>query len=246
MGIIAARQQREGNGNLTFYDQDTGEILSSAGAPVTFEDEFLGPQLSVDTTKWTAFDVSAIGDTTPFVRTNVANGVLRCPLDAQDEAQESGIYWNDQRSLVLNQGLVIQFVLSLGVLPTLLSEAVWGLAGDTNSVSNNVAEAVWFKADGSGIVVVESDDTVNEEDDVATGIVMTAGTPLIFTIDCTTINDCKFWIGEDQVATGTTFDMSTVSALALQPYVHLSKSGGAGLGTIDVDMVRVAQQRGSV
>lgn len=242
MALIAARQQREGNGNLTFYNQDTGEIIPVA--PFVFRDDFAGPA-TINTFNWTVVDVSVAGDTAPIIVADKGNGVLRLTLDNTSEAQESGVTWGDQRSLVLNQGLVIQFVLSLNQLPTLLSEAVWGLAGNKNAVADTVAESIWFKVDGSGAVVVESDDTVNEKTDEATGVTLSAGTPLIFTIDCTTINDCKFWIGKVPVATGTTFDMSTVSALALQPYIHIAKASGEGLGQVDVDVVSVAQQRSS-
>jgi hypothetical protein len=117
------------------------------------------------------------------------------------------------------------------------------LAGDKNAVADTVAEGIWFKADGSGVIVAESDDTANNNDDTATGVTLTATTFAIFRIDCSTTTDIKFYINGARVASGTTFDMSTVPTLALQPYFHIAKASGAGLGVLDVDYVRVWQAR---
>jgi hypothetical protein len=229
------------NGILEFYESQTHERVSPF-APALFEDDFLGTGLQT-TDVWTAIDVSAVGDTTPLLAADAGNGIARFPLDVTSEAQESGFTFGDQRDFVLNQGLVFEARVALQTLPTLLSEAVWGLAGDKNAVADSVAESIWFKADGDGVIVVENDDTSNTNDDIATGTTLTAGTFAIFRIDCTTITDCLFYINGARVASGTTFDMSQVAALKLQPYFHIAKASGAGLGVLDVDYVRVWQKR---
>jgi hypothetical protein len=229
------------NNILTFYDSVTYERVKPL-APVLFEDDFLGSGIrSTDT--WTVVDVSTTGDTTPLIAADAGNGVIRLPLDSTSEAQESGITWGDERTLTLNRKLIFEARVALQTLPTLLSEAVWGLAGDKNADADTAAEGIWFKADGSGVIVAESDDTANNNDDVATGVTLTATTFAIFRIDCSTITDIKFYINGARVASGTTFDMSTVAALALQPYFHIAKASGAGLGVLDVDYVRVWQAR---
>ncbi len=229
------------NNILTFYDDVTLERVKPM-VPVLFEDDFLGSGIR-DADIWTIIDVSSVGDSTPLIAADVGNGVLRCPLVSQSEAEESGITWGDERTLTLNRGLVFEARVALAVLPTLVSEAVWGLAGDKNAAADSVAEAVWFKADGNGVIVVENDDTSNTNDDIATGTTLTAGLFAIFRIDCSTITDVKFYINGNRVAVGTTFDMSQVAALALQPYFHIAKASGAGLGQLDVDYVRVWQAR---
>lgn len=228
-------------GVLTFFDSVTHERVNPM-SPVVFYEDFLGKD-TIPPERWTYIDVSAAGNTTPLHAADVANGVLRLPLDATSEAQESGITWNDQRPLVLNQGLVIEMGVSLQTLPTLLGIGVWGLAGNKNAVANTVAESIWFRVDGSGAVTVENDDTANETSLVATGVTFTAGQKKIFRINCTDISNIKFFIDGVGVATTTTFNMSTVPTLALQPYVHLAKASGAGLGVLDVDFIRVWQNR---
>ena len=229
------------NGMLEYYDRQTQE-RALAVAPVTYYEDFLGDGGGLPA-EWTAVDVSAAGLTTPLIGADVANGVARCPLDVTAEAQESGITWADQRVLILNQGLVLEARVALQTLPTLTAEAVWGLAGDKNASADAVAESLWFKADGNGVIVAEYDDTVHTADDVATGVTLTAGLFAIFRIDCTDIAACLLYINGAQVAPGTTFNMSQVAGLKLQPYFHIAKGADAGLGVLDIDYVRAWQKR---
>jgi len=229
------------NGMLEYYDSATFEHVKPL-APLVFEDDFLYRTLNV-TDRWRAIDVSSSGDTTPLVVADGINGIARMPLDSTSEAQESGLDWNDQRFFVLNQGLVWEARVALSTLPTLLSIAVWGLAGDKNAVADTVAESIWFRADGNGVINVENDDTVNTNDDIATDTTVTAGQYKIYRIDCTTITSVKFYIDGVRVAASTTFNMSQVAALKLQPYFAIQKASGAGLGVLDVDYVRVWQKR---
>ncbi len=234
-------------GNLTFFESATFETVRCM-APVMFYDDFLGTDLNKDESGangvWTHIDVSSSGDSTPLIAADVANGVARLPLDGgQSEAQESGLTWGNQRPFVLNQGLIFEARVALKVLPTDVAEAVWGLAGDKNAVADTVAEGIWFKADGSGAIVAEADDTSNETDDESTGITLVAEEFAIFRIDCRVITDIRFFIDGNSVATDNTFDTSQVAALALQPYFHIAKASGSGVGTLDIDYVRVWQNR---
>jgi len=229
------------SGRLNFFESTTHERVLPIAAAL-FYDDFFGKD-TIPPERWNYVDVSVAGNTTPILAADVANGVLRLPLDVTSEAQETGVNWNNQRPLVLNQTLVIEMGVSLQTLPTLLGIGVWGLAGDKNAVADTVAESIWFRADGNGQVTVETDDTVNETVKVATGVTFTAGQKKIFRIDCTTPSAVRFFIDGVQVAAATVFNMSQVLTLALQPYVHLAKASGAGLGVLDVDYVRVWQNR---
>jgi len=228
-------------GVATFYDGTSFESVKPL-APILFEEDFLGKAFNV-THWWTAIDVSSAGLTTPVLLTDGANGLISLPLDVTSEAQESGLTWGDHRPLVLNRGLVFECRLALITLPTLLSEAVWGLAGDKNAVADTVAEGIWFKADGDGVIVAESDDATTNNDDKATGITVVAGAYHIYRIDCTVPTDIKFYVDGARVAEATTFSANAVPTLALQPYFHNAKASGAGLGDVGVDYVRVWQNR---
>src|SRR4051812_31559412 len=90
--------------NIERYDRVTrGTLLTTA--PIQFRDDFVGDSIGA---LWTAIDVSSAGDSTPLLSADAANGVLRLPLDATSEAQESGVTFGDQRTFILNQGLIFE------------------------------------------------------------------------------------------------------------------------------------------
>ena len=73
-----------------------------------------------------------------------------------------------------------------------------------------------------------------------------AGTYNIFRIDFTNLYDVKFFIDGVRVATGTTFDMSNLTAgeQQMQPYFSLDKAGGlASLGDMNIDYVKILSNR---
>lgn len=230
------------NGQLSYYDSVTDETILPV-APVSFYEDFLGK--AIDTvTAWTALDVSAAGLTTPVLVADAPNGVVSLPLDATNEVQLAGLYWGDQRTLVLNQKLVFEARVRLSVLPTGAVIAVIGLAGDHNAAVNAVAESIWFRLDGSGVITVETDDTVHETSLVASGVTVIAGQWVTLRIECDDPSAIRFFIDGVRVAAATVFNMSQVAALALQPIVRIGKEGAAvTVGTMQVDYVRTWQKR---
>lgn len=230
------------NGLLTYYESDTLES-SLPVSPVFFEEEFL--RKAIDTTTiWTALDTSAAGNTTPALVADAPNGVVSTMLDATNEVQLSGLTWGDQRTLVLNQGLVFEARIKLATLPTGAVACAVGLCGDHNAAIDTVAESAWFRFDGGGAITVETDDTVHETSKVATGITLLNTDWAVLRIECQDITSVRFFVNGNQVATGTAFNMSQVAALALQPVVRIGKEGAAAsVGTLYTDYIRCWQKR---
>jgi hypothetical protein len=231
------------NGILSFFESTTHERVLPV-APVYFNDDFLGQAVNT-THNWTIVDV---GGATPALLEDGASGILNLPLTNTNEKQDAGYYQNDKRNWVLNQGLIAEFRISPKVLPTGQTELYFGLCGDY--VEGPIAEAdagpaehIFFCMDGSGAVTIHTDDTANDNNAIATGVTLIAEQWAICRIDCTTITDIKFYINGNAVATGTTFDMSTVAALALQLHVMAHKETGTGIGTLYVDYVKAWQKR---
>lgn len=226
-------------GILTFFHRTTQETVLPV-APVFFNDDFLGN--AIDTVNWGLRDTGAATQT---VVADGANGVVALALDATNEAQLAGIDWADQRTLVLNQGLILEARVRMPVLPSAAGvTAVIGLQGDHNAAVNTVAESIWFRADGNGVMTVETDDGTNETSLVATGVTLATADWAILRIDCSEINNVRFFINGDRVAPGTTFNMSAVPALALQPVARIGKaSASTAVGTLHVDYVRAWQRR---
>lgn len=231
-------RSRYRNGNIEFYDNSTQETLLALGA-VMFYDDFVTTALN--TNSWGTRDAGAA---TEAVVADAPNGVVALTLDATNEVQVAGIDWADQRTLVLNQKVIFEARFKLSVLPTGSVVACVGLCGDYNAAVNTVAESVWFRADGNGVITVENDDTTNETSKIATGIALTTADWIVARIDCTNPADVRFYINGNAVATGTTFNMNTVPTLALQPVARIGKEAGATtVGTLQVDYVRVWQNR---
>lgn len=223
---------------LTFFENSTHERVLPL-APVVFYDDFLGN--AIDTNSWGVRDTA--GGTEAIVA-DAPNGAIALALDATNEVQLAGIDWADNRPLVLNQGLVLEARFRLSVLPTGAVVAAIGLCGDHNGAVDDVAESIWFRADGSGAITIEHDDSSHETSKVATGKTLAAGDWIIGRIDCSNISDVKFFIDGERVAAETTFDMSEVPALALQPVARIGKEGAAtSVGTLQVDYVRAWQKR---
>ncbi len=233
---IGARYE---GGNLRYFDKTTQETVHVM-APLWWKEDFNNQALDT-TINWTALDT---GDATEALVEDAPNGVVALALAATSEAELAGLSWNDKRQLVLNQGLNIEYRFRFSVLPSASTSIVAiGLAGDHNATLDTVAESIIFRADGSGAITVENDDTSNETTKVATGVTLTTSDWCVARIDCSDIADIKFYINGNRVAGGTTFNMSTVPTLALQPYARISKASSTSVGTVQIDKVMIWQNR---
>ena len=232
---------------LEFFDSTTHERVLPL-APLVFYDDFLGLDgFLIDETgssgAWNTVEVAL--NTAIGIRADTANGVVQMTMDADVNAEDAVIDFGDQRQFNVKAGLVFECRIDVAVLPTLTAQAVFGMCGDHNLDKDAATEAAWFKLDGSGAVLAESDDTTNNNDDIATGITAVAGTYNIYRIDFTNIADVLFYIDGVAVATAQTFDMSNLTDAEglMQPYFSLDKTADAGLGTLDLDYVRIWSER---
>jgi len=223
-----------------FFDPARGYQTIDCMSPAKFVDDFRGTATLLDgTTIWSVVDVSAAGDAAPARIADGENGVVEIKMANNDEAEDSVLYWGDERGINVKDGCIYEMRLTPHVLPTLAVDCVFGLAGDHNLDKDTVTEAVWFKLDGSGVLVCESDDTTNNNDDVATGITLVADTYYNFRIDTTDNTNVKFFVDGVRVGSATTFDISNLSDAEgiMQPYFSLDKASGAGVGTLYIDRV---------
>lgn len=229
-------------GICNWFDSVTHERTLVAAA-VQMKDDFLGK--AIDTTKnWTALDTSAAGDTTPVLVADAPGGVVSLPLDNTNEVQLSGLTGGDQRNYSLDRAPVFECRARFTVLPTGSVVAAFGFCGDHNAAVDTVAESVWFRADGSGALTVENDDTSHETTKVATGVTVVANEWFTLRIELQDPADVKFYINGNRVASSTTFNMNAVPTLVMQPVVRIGKEAGATtVGTIQLDYVAAWQKR---
>jgi len=230
------------NSVLKFYDPALNHETIDAKTPVAFYDDFIGADIVIPATaesgcRWTKKIVAAAGSPTVAGVANETNGVIACTLDATSEAQTAILYTGDQLTFDPGQGLIFETRVKLSVLPTLVTEAVIGIAA-AYGVPDNIATSAWFTADGSGELICEADN--GSTDTTATsGVTVTNSDWKILRIDCIDEDDVKFYINGVGVATGSTFK----TAAKCQPFLGLYKASGAGLGTLQVDYVKIWQKR---
>src|SRR3990167_7689314 len=218
MGKVKSKYNWHNSGRLVFYDDVSFETLWTT-YPVQFVEDFLGTAILSDgTTIWNKVDV---GTATEAIVTDSSNGQFLLHLAANDEAEDAVLYHGDNKTFDVGNGLIFEARVDMAVSPGTGVTAVFGMCGDHNLDKDTVTEAAWFRFDADLAADVETDDTTNNNDDISTGHTAVAGTYDIYRIDFTTIADVKFFINGTRVATGTTFDMSNLSAAEqqMQPYL---------------------------
>lgn len=214
---------------------------------VQFMDDFLGTEFlqteSGSDGVWSTVETNL--NAALAVVADAENGQLSMAMDSDSNAEVAALYWGDQRGIDLNQDALFEARVQVSVLPTDVGELVIGMAGDHNASADSITEGAWFKLDGSGAALMESDDTTNDNDDIATGITLGTSTWYTLRIDFSDISDVKFYIDSAQVSSGSTFDMSNLSSAEaiMQPYISMAKASGTGVGTVLVDYVRVISRR---
>lgn len=237
------------NGILTFYDSQTHEQLGPQ-APLVYIDDFLGAGDVVVPAAGAAESGMAwvkkiVGAAPPTVAgvADAANGVIQCALTADNQKQDAGLYHDDQRGFSLEQGCIFETRVKVSVLPTDVAEAVFGVLGDWADGPDAILYSAFFSADGGGAITCEVDDNATDQS-AASGVTVLATAWHVYRIDFTSVTDIRFYIDGVHVATGTTFVYAATGANAiLQPYLGLYKATGTGLGTIQVDYVRIWQKR---
>jgi len=224
-----------------------------------FVDDFIGG--GIFGASATAFDPWVITDTsstgTPtYVRVDLgetagvfAPGVAKLTFDSATEIQNVCLSFGDKLAFDINSLRGYEARVRLvpqGTLKDSNTSVAWGVTGDRNDAIDSIAVASIFRlADAAATngIVVESDDTVTNNDDVATGLTLADSTWVVCKIDFSVLSDVKYYIGSSsgnlqRVAAGTTFNMSSYAA-GLQPFFQLQKASDNNTDSFEIDYVKV-------
>ncbi len=219
---------------------------------LVFADDFLGSKFEKIVANENTVAPWSVVETSVAAITHVANttnGVVGITVAATDETELGAIYWGDQLSLSILQGLIFEARVAFHTVPTTGTEKASifvGLASAHHATPDSVATNAWFHATGSGLVNWETDDGTTDDDDNSTGITFAADEYHYLRIDCTGgKSDIKFLIDGVVVGTG---DMSGLDATKakVQPYIRASKIkavSNTGVASVYVDYVKVWQNR---
>lgn len=234
-------------GNAYHYESSTNETTFGA-APVAFDEDFLGASLVIPAAGsaesgmlWVKKIVGA-GPPTLAVLDDTTNGVLACTLTSDSEKQNAEAYFGDNLQFNLTYGLIFEARFKASVLPTLAGEMVLGVTSAWADGLDAATYSAFVTLDGSGEIICESDD--NATDSSATsGVTLTTSDWAIARIEYDSTG-LRFFINGVRVASSTTFAWAASEANSkVQPIVGCYKVSGAGVGTLQVDYVRVWQNR---
>lgn len=200
---------------------------------------------SPDGSMWRSY-ISGSGP--PTVLTN--DGFMVLSLEGTLEDQVAALYWGDELSLDIDKIQQVDFYPKLsGTLPASVDVA-FGLCSARNNDPDLLAAMACFRMLGNNNVVVESDDGVNDNDDVATGQTLST-TVKRFTIDFASglktvlpppssggKGSVLFSVDDANgnlrpVARATRFDMSNYSA-GLQIFAQIQKGAASSVIAADV------------
>lgn len=208
-----------------------------------FRDEFSGAAATLPTTAsagcpWVVADTSASG--TPVYTTGGSE--LTVTLASNNEIENVCVHFGNALEFDIGSLQRVEFAAKLNGTPDATTTIVLGLGSNRNDNPDSVTANAWFRLQGSGAVLVETDDNVRDNDDVATGV--TLGTSYKkFVIDFTGgTSDVRFYIDGVRVAASTAFDMSGYTS-GLQPILQIQKTANANTNGFVVDYIKVNGKR---
>lgn len=238
------------DGKLVMYDPSEDYETMSFQKGIAFLEDFCGAFTAIPAggseesgCLWSKKIVGAAPPTVAVVA-DAAGGIVQCALTNDDQKQDAALYMGDQRQFDLSKDLMIEWRVKVSVTPTLVAEAYWGLFD--NWADGEVDAATYmicFTADGSTSIYCESDDNTS---DLSADSGVDAGTSdwKVYRIEIFDTTDIHFYIDGVRVASSTTFSFAATGANAiLQPMFGLYKASGAGVGTIQVDYVKIWADR---
>lgn len=198
----------------------------------TFIDNFARAQAFTTTPGMNGWTAVLTGTTPTAVCVTEDGGGFGLATTNTSESQLAVLYHNDVLAFDVRKIHQAWWVIKMGTVDAVTNVAV-GLASAHNTTLDSVATNAWFRligATSTTAIVVETDDATHDQDDVATGTTLST-TYKKFLIDFTQgLADVRFFIDGARVASGTTFNMSSLGAgLNVQPYLSFGKASGTGI-----------------
>ena len=158
---------------------------------------------------WTIKDTSTTGTPT-YLCASADGGALVLTLEATSEAQYVTAFHNDVLNFRLDKLIYVEFNLKVAGINSVTTLVV-GVSSAARGTHTQVPDAetynAWIRMEGSvstANIVVETDDTVTDKDDIATGKTLAAATSGARSISATAYQMCGF----------------TSMAIALRPALH--------------------------
>lgn len=221
----------------------------------TFTDDFFGSgslQASpAGGDRWDITDTSSAGTPTYAYVDGSSSGEIQLAHDSTNEVQNVCLSFGDVLGMDIDkiQGFEARVKMNQATMDSASMFAI-GLTGDRNDAIDSIAQAALFRvigADSTTAVVVETDDSVTDNDDKATGQTLINAYKRLRICFKHGTSDVRFYMDNGsgalvRVASSTTFDMSGYTG-SLQPYVQLQKTADTNTDGVTIDYIHVWGKR---
>jgi len=219
---------------------------------IIYHDDFLGHgalSSSQSDSDWLIDDTSSSG--TPTYTKGGIGGEATLAFSSTSEIQNVCLHHGDDLNFDIDSLQRVTFRVKMGqaALDT-ASQVAFGMCSARNDAIDSIAEQACFRvigADDTTAVVCESDDGSNNNDDIASGQVL-SNSYKRFVIDFSGgKSDVKFYMDNGsgalvRVASSQTFDMSGYSA-GLQPFVQIQKTADTNTDSVVIDYIHIESNR---
>lgn len=188
-------------------------------------------------------DTSAAGAPTYAYANPSSSGELAVSLEVTNEVQNVCVFQNDVLQFDIDKITEVEFRVKMNQASlNAATSLAFGLAAARNDAIDSIAEAALFRLVGSDSVVVETDDNVNNNDDVATGKTLVNAYKDFKISFAAGTRDVRFFIDGEPVAQGTTFDMSNYTG-SLQLFAQIQKTAAAEADGFTIDRISIRGRR---
>jgi len=215
---------------------------------IEFYDDFLGSRTVTATGAEGVVWEGTYTGTTPTTVIGGANGLLTLAHSSATEVQNVCVAFEDNLNFDIDLLQYAEFGVVMGQAALdATSQFAFGMASARNDAIDSIAAHASFRVIGptsTTALVVETDSDTNgvDNDDVATGTTL-INVQKKFRISFTHgTADVRFYVDDNRVAAGTTFDMSNYAS-GLQPYFQLSKASDNNTDAASIDYVHIVSKR---
>lgn len=222
--------------------------MSQARDFVLYEEDFLGkwtPTAGTAYNGWNVTDTSSAGTPVYATLDGEHGGAIKLGFDNTSEVQNVCLSHGDILSFDVD--LLVEFGwrvrMGQAAVNAATSFAV-GMASARNDAIDSIAAQLLFRViggDSTTAIVVESDDTVTDNDDKATGTTLVAAYKWL-TVNLSNKSDIRFFVDGIPVATSTTFTLAGYTSL-VQPYAQLQKTAATPTDYVVLDKFYAISRR---
>jgi len=183
---------------------------------------------------WTIKDTSSSGTPT-YLTITEDGGAAKLTTVNTSEAEIITLYQNDILIYDVAQLQNIWWIAKVAGVDAVTTLTL-GVAAAQNDTDDSVVTNAWFRMEGTAstsLLVVETDDGTNDNNDVATGKTLSSVYKKLLVDFTNGLADVRFFVDGERVADGTLFDMSDLTAgLNVQPWVQIQKASGTGVPAV--------------